>query len=170
VLDTAVRELRACLAAAGAGAGTVALVGLSLGSLTAAWAATGPERVDAAALVAPPADLLAVFRETAIGRRYEALARRAGAPLPPEPELARRLAWLSPLGRRPTAGRILVAGGRHDAIAVGGARALARAWGVPLRERPRGHITLLASRSLAREVAAFVAEGPATSCPRAARP
>ena len=94
------------------------LVGLSLGGLVAAWAATGPERVDAAALVAPPADLAAVFRETAIGRRYAALAARAGAPVPDGEELDRRLGWLSPLHRAPTAGRLLVAGGaarRHRA-------------------------------------------------------
>ncbi len=159
VLGLAVGELRACLAAAAGEGGTVALVGLSLGALTAAWAATGPERVDAAALVAPPADLLAVFRETAIGHRYAELARRSGSPLPGEAELARRLAWLSPLHRRPTAGRLLVVGGLHDAIAVGGAAALARAWGATLSTRPRGHLTLLGTPAVAREVAAFAAGG-----------
>ena len=171
VLATAVLEVRACLAAAGEMGGTVALVGLSLGALTGAWAATGPERIDAAALVAPPADLGAVFRATAIGRRYALLAGRAGAPLPARDEVERRLAWLSPLDRSPTAARVLVAGGRHDAIALGGADALARAWKLPLREFPRGHLTLLLGcPALRREVAAFAAAGPATSWPPAGRP
>lgn len=170
-LATAVREVRACLAAAAGAGGEVALVGLSLGALTAAWAATGPEGVDAAVLVAPPADLPALFRETAIGRRYAALALRSGSPLPPGGELARRLRWLAPLDRRPAAGRLLVVGGRHDAIAVGGAEALARAWGAPLRLVPRGHLTLLlGSPSLARAVAAFAAGDAPTSSRRAARP
>jgi len=172
VLNTAVRELRGCLEAAAAEGGVVALVGLSLGALTAAWAATGPERVDAAALVAPPADLAAVFLRTAIGRRYATLARRAGAPVPEDGELERRLGWLSPLHRTPTAGRLLVAGGRFDAIALDGPGRLARAWNTPLHELPRSHLTLLfGSPSLRREVADFAAAaGWPTSSPPAARP
>jgi pimeloyl-ACP methyl ester carboxylesterase len=172
VLDTSVREIRACLARAAGEGGRVALVGLSLGGLVAAWAACGPERVDAAALVAPPCDLAGVFRETPIGRRYGALASRAGAPVPEGPELARRLAWLVPLRLRPTAGQVLVAGGAHDAIAVDGAAALARAWGLPLRTFPRGHLTLLlACAGLRREVAMLASNGAgATSCPPAGRP
>lgn len=156
-LSLAVREVRGCVAAA-SGGGEVVLVGLSLGALVAAWAATGPERVAAAALVAPPADLAAVFGRTAIGRRYAALAARAGGPIPEGPELGRRLGWLAPVERRPTAGRLLVVGGRHDAIAVGGAEALARAWGAPLSTHARGHMTLLfACAAARREVAAFAA-------------
>ncbi len=176
VLSTAVLEVRACLEQAcrertGGAGGTVALVGLSLGALTAAWAATGPERIDAAVLVAPPADLGAVFRATAIGRRYARLAERAGAPLPGGDEVERRLAWLSPVGRIPTAARVLVAGGRHDLIAVGGASALASAWNLPLRTFPRGHLTLLlACPALRQEVAAFAAGRPATSSRPAGRP
>jgi pimeloyl-ACP methyl ester carboxylesterase len=172
-LRTAVREVRGCLASAGEDGGQVVLVGLSLGGLVAAWAATGPERVDAAALVAPPADLAAVFRGTAIGRRYAALAGRAGAPVPDGEELDRRLAWLSPLHRAPTAGRLLVAGGLHDAIALGGAAALARSWNAPLREYRRGHLTLLlACAAVRRDVADFAADrgSGATSSRRAARP
>jgi pimeloyl-ACP methyl ester carboxylesterase len=172
-LGTAVREVRACLARAGEQGGQVVVVGLSLGGLVAAWAATGPERVDAAALVAPPADLAAVFRETAIGRRYAELAERAGKPVPDGEELDRRLAWLSPLGRTPTAGRLLVAGGMHDAIAVGGAASLARAWNAPLRTYPRGHLTLLLDcAAVRRDVAAFASdrgEGATSSRP-AVRP
>jgi pimeloyl-ACP methyl ester carboxylesterase len=172
VLEASVREVRACLARAAGEGGRVALVGLSLGGLVAAWAACGPERVDVAALVAPPCDLAGVFRETPIGRRYGALASRAGAPVPEGPELARRLGWLAPLGLRPTAGRVLVAGGAHDAIAVDGAGALARAWGLPLRTYPRGHLTLLlACARLRREIATLAAEGSgATSSPPAGRP
>lgn len=172
VLVTAIREVRGCLVRAAEEPGAVVLVGLSLGALTAAWAATGPERVDAAALLAPPADLAAVFRETAIGRRYAALAARAGTPLPGGEELDRRLGWLSPVGRAPTARRLLVAGGRFDAIAIGGAAALARAWDTPVRAYPRGHLTLLlACRALRRDVAAFASDGePSTSSRRAGRP
>ena len=158
-LDQTVREVRLLLALAAArGTGErVALVGLSLGALAAAWAATGPERVDAAALVAPPADLAAVLAETPIGRRYAALAARAGAPLPAGAELPGRLALLSPAGRRPRAGRVLVAGGEADLVAVGGPAALARAWGVPLSSHPRGHLTLLfGCRALRREVDALL--------------
>ena len=172
VLSAAIGEVRGCLAHAAEEGGQVVLVGLSLGALTAAWAATGPERVDAAALVAPPADLAAVFRETAIGRRYAALAARAGGPLPGGVELERRLSWLSPLRRVPTARRLLVAGGRYDAIAVGGAAALSSAWNVPLREHPRGHLTLLfACPELRREVVAFASgQARATSSGPAVRP
>ncbi len=174
VLATAIGEVRGCLARAEEAGGQVVLVGLSLGGLTAAWAATGPERIDAAALVAPPADLAAVFRETAIGRRYAALAERAGAPMPGREELERRLGWLSPLRRVPTATRLLVAGGRHDVIAVGGAAALARAWNTPVRAYPRGHLTLiLACPDLRRDVVAFAAQAraaAATSSRPAARP
>lgn len=158
LLATAIREVRGCLVRAAEEGGPVVLVGLSLGALTAAWAATGPERIDAAALIAPPTDLGTVFRETAIGRRYAALAERAGGPLPGGEELTRRLGWLSPAGRTPTARRILVAGGRYDGIAVGGAAALAGAWRMALREFPRGHLTLLlACPALRREVADFSA-------------
>jgi pimeloyl-ACP methyl ester carboxylesterase len=159
-IGASVREARACVAQAAAAGGEVAVVGLSLGALVAAWVATGPERVDRAVLVAPPADLAAVFRETPIGRRYATLAERAGRPIPAGEELERRLGWLTPLGRPPTAGQVLIAGGRRDAIAVGGPRALAEAWGVPLREFRRGHLTLLfGCLALRREVARFVAGG-----------
>jgi pimeloyl-ACP methyl ester carboxylesterase len=158
VLEQAVLEARACAVRASALGGEVAVVGLSFGALVAAWVATGPERVDRVALVAPPADLGAVFRDTPIGGRYAALAARAGAPVPAGDELERRLDWLVPLGRRPTCGRVLVAGGAHDAIAMGGARVIARAWGVPLREFPRGHLTLLFGCPAVRcEVARFAA-------------
>jgi pimeloyl-ACP methyl ester carboxylesterase len=172
-LRTAIREVRGCLVSAGKDGGQVVLVGLSLGGLVAAWAATGPERIDAAALVAPPADLASVFRQTAIGQRYAVLAARAGAPVPDGEELDRRLAWLSPLRRAPTADRILVAGGLHDAIALGGAGVLARGWNAPLREYGRGHLTLLlACAAVRREVADFAADRGAgtTSSRLAARP
>ncbi|MGA8890973.1 MAG: hypothetical protein WB493_05355, partial [Anaeromyxobacteraceae bacterium] len=88
------------------------------------------------------------------------------------PELARRLGWLAPLGLRPTAGRVLVAGGAHDAIAVDGALALARAWGLPLRTFPRGHLTLLLACAQLRREIAMIASGSsgATSFPPAGRP
>jgi pimeloyl-ACP methyl ester carboxylesterase len=165
-----VLEVRLLAAMAGARAPDegVALVGLSLGALAAAWAATAPERLDAVALVAPPADLAAVFATTPIGRRYAALAARSGAPFPPGPELAERLRWLSPLDRRPTARNVLVAGGEEDAIALDGPSTLARAWGLPLSRHPRGHLTLiLGCAALRREVRALLdaPAGPALTGP-----
>lgn len=160
-LAQAVAEARMLAALARARGGEVTLVGLSLGALVAAWAAAGPERVDRALLVAPPADLSSVLGETPIGRRYAARAERAGAPLPARAELAPLLALLAPLHRRPTAERLLVAAGDWDAIAVGGPAALARAWGVPLRRFPRGHLTLLfACRALRRDAREFLSAGP----------
>jgi hypothetical protein len=65
-----------------------------------------------------------------------------------------------------------VAGGRFDAISIGGAETLARGWNAPLRVYPRGHLTLLfACPELRRDVVAFVSGGgPATSSRPAARP
>jgi hypothetical protein len=135
----------------------VGLVGLSLGALAGALAATAAERLDFAALLGPPADLAAVFGETPIGRRYLELARRAGAP-PPAPErLAELLAPFRPDRRAPTAGRVLVAVGGEDRIALpAGALALSRAWGAEARVYPRGHLTLLfACAALRRDLARF---------------
>lgn len=155
-VEETVRELR-LLARVAAGRGPVGLVGLSLGGLAAALAATAEEPLDFAALVAPPADLAQVLGETPIGRRYARLAAAAGAPLPAADELRRWLAPLSPAARRPTAGRVLVAAGRHDAIVPPqGPAALARAWGLAPRLYGRGHLTLLfGCRALRREVAAL---------------
>lgn len=154
-----VLELRVLAALAAARGGETALVGLSLGALGAALAATAPERLDRVALVAPPADLAAVFTRTRIGRRYLGLAARAGAAAPPAEALAPMLAPFRPDLRPPPAGRVLVAVGQHDAIALGeGALALARAWGAEARRYPRGHLTLLfACRALRRDLAAFLA-------------
>ena len=126
-LEQLVVELRVLCALARARGGETALVGLSLGALGAALAATAPERVDRAALLAPPADLAAVFSETAIGRRYLRLAARAGAPAATGAALADMLAPFRPDLRRPATrgdpprGRV---GGPHRAPA--GARARAR--------------------------------------------
>jgi len=148
----------------------VGLVGLSLGALAGALAATAPERLDFAALVGPPADLAAVFGETRIGRRYLELARRAGAPPPTPGRLAELLAPFRPDLRRPTVERVLVAVGREDRIALPeGGVALARAWGGEARVYPRGHLTLLfACAALRRDVAGF-AYLPAGQPSRAAR-
>jgi pimeloyl-ACP methyl ester carboxylesterase len=158
-LAQTVLEVRLC-AALSAPRGQVVVLGLSLGALVAAWAATGPERVDAAALVAAPADLAAVFQGTPIGARYARMAESAGTPLPSPPELEARLQPLVPLHRSPTARRIFVAGGSEDAIALRGPEALARAWGLRLQSYPRGHMTLLfACRALRRDVRDFLADG-----------
>jgi len=153
-LAETVREIR-MLAAAAAARGPVGLVGLSLGALAAAHAATAPERLSFAALVAPPVDLARVLAATPIGRRYRRLAEAAAAPLPPEAELRALLAPLSPASRAPTAARILVAAGAHDAIVPPEVpEELARAWGVEPRLYPRGHLTLIfACRALRRAVA-----------------
>ncbi|HZZ84118.1 MAG TPA: hypothetical protein VFE30_06245 [Anaeromyxobacteraceae bacterium] len=148
-----VLELR-LLAALAAPRGRVGVLGLSLGALGAALAATAPERLDFAALVAPPS-LEAVLAETPIGRRYQRLAAAAGSPLPQPPGLLEALAPFDPARRRPTAGRVFVAAGRYDAVSPPrGSRALAEAWGVPLRTYPRGHMTLLfLCRALRRDLA-----------------
>jgi hypothetical protein len=154
-----VLEIRVLAALARSGGGAVGVVGLSLGALGAALAATAPERLDFAALVAPPADLAAVFAETPIGKRYLALAHRAGAPPPPPDALGQMLAPFRADARPPTARRVLVAVGRDDRIALDeAALALAAAWGATARLYPRGHLTLLfACRALRRDLARFVA-------------
>jgi hypothetical protein len=158
-VEQLVVELRLLVALARGRGGEVALVGLSLGALGAALAATAPERIDRVALLAPPADPGAVLAGTPIGRRYARLAALAGAPLPDAAALAALLAPLRPDARPPTAGRILVAAGRDDRIALpAGALALARAGGAAVRLHPRGHLTLLfASRALRRDLRRFLA-------------
>ena len=149
-LEQLVREIRVACALA-AGRGQAGLLGFSLGALAAALAATGPEPLAFAALLAPP-DLAAVVEETPIGRRYRLLAERAGAPVPDAAALRASLAPLDPATRRPTARRLFVAGGAHDLIALRGPESLARAWGVEARLYPRGHLTLLfACRALRRD-------------------
>ncbi|HEU4385740.1 MAG TPA: hypothetical protein VFR85_19800 [Anaeromyxobacteraceae bacterium] len=137
--------------------GPVGLLGLSLGAVTGALAATGPEPLDFAALVAPP-DLAWVAERTPIGRRLARLARRGGVPLPPPAALRAVLEPLSPRGRRPTALRLFLAVGLDDVVAGREQpERLARAWGLEPRRYPRGHLTLLfACRALRRDVAAFL--------------
>jgi pimeloyl-ACP methyl ester carboxylesterase len=153
-----VLELRVLVALAARRGGETALVGLSLGALAAALAATAPEPVDRVALLAPPADLAAVLAETRIGRRLRELALRAGAPIPGAAPLAEMLLPFRPDRRAPTAGKILLALGSEDRIALpDGALALARAWGIEPRRYRRGHITLLyACRALRRDLARFL--------------
>jgi hypothetical protein len=162
-----VLELRLLATLARRAGGEVGVVGLSLGALGAALAATAPEPLDFAALLAPPADLAAVFAGTAIGRRYLDLARRAGAPAPPRERLEELLAPFRPGARPPTARRVLVAVGREDRIALAPpALALARAWGAEARVYPRGHLTLLfACRALRRELGGWIAGGPGARGP-----
>ncbi len=158
-VEQLVLEIRLLLALARGRGGEVGAVGLSLGALGAALAATGPEQIDFAALVAPPADLAAVFAGTRIGRRYLRLARHAGAPPPPAQELAAMLSPFRPDLREPTARRALVVVASEDGIALpAGATALARAWGARLAVHRRGHLTLVFGCPAARrEVARFAA-------------
>lgn len=158
-LEQAVAELRALVALAARADGETALLGLSLGALAAALAATGPERLDRVALVAPPADLAAVLSATAIGRRYRRLAARAGAPLPGGDALAAMLAPFRPERRPRPRGEVFLAVGAEDRIALpAGALALARAWGLAPRVYPRGHLTLLfGCRALRRDLARYLA-------------
>jgi hypothetical protein len=169
-VEQLVLELRLLVALARRRGESTALVGLSLGALGAALAATGAERVERLVLVAPPADLSAVLSGTLIGRRYLELAARAGAPLPAPELLAGMLAPFRAGARRPTAGSVLLAMGSEDRIAPGPATlALARAWGVTPQVYPRGHLTLLfACRALRRDVAAFL-DPPAAAPARRAR-
>jgi len=160
-MEQLVLELRVLAALARRRGGAVVLVGLSLGALGAALAATAPEAVDRAALIAPPADLAAVFAETRIGRRYLELAAGAGTPVPEGEALARMLGPFRADGRRPTAGRVFVAVGEEDRIALtAGALALARAWGAESHVYPRGHLTLLfACRAVRRDLGRFLLAG-----------
>ena len=100
-----VLEIRALAALARGGGGEVGVLGLSLGALGAALGDRA-QPLDFAALVAPPADL-AVFSETAIGRRRRPRAP-AGAPPPPPDALSgmlRRSARTSPRPRRASSSR-----------------------------------------------------------------
>ncbi len=168
-IEQLVLEIRALAAHAGARGGEVVLVGLSLGALAAALAATGPERIDRVALLAPPADVAAVFAQTPIGRRYLRLAERAGAPMAEAPVLEEMLLPFRPDRRPRPAGQVLIAAGSHDQIALhDGALRLADAWGVEPRVYAAGHLTLLfASGALRRDLAAFLAEPIATTAARA---
>jgi pimeloyl-ACP methyl ester carboxylesterase len=153
-----VLELRLLVALARRRGEETAVVGLSLGALAAAIAATGPERIDRLVLVAPPADLADIVAQTPIGRRYLRLAAGAGAPLPQPDLLAPMLAPFRAAARPPSAAEVLVAVGREDRIALApGALGLARAWGTEPRVYRRGHLTLLfGCRPLRRDVAAFL--------------
>ncbi len=165
VLEQYVLEIRTAAALATA-RGPAGLVGLSLGALGAALAATGPEPLRFAALIAPPADLAgALDHQTAIGRRYRGLAARAGSPMPEREALREALCDLDPARRGRPAAPVWVAAGRFDAIAAAdAARGLARAWGAPATLYPRGHLTLLfACRAARSDLVRFVAtslEGP----------
>lgn len=157
-MEQLVLELRTLLAVARARAEPVALVGLSLGALAAALAATASEAPDRAVLIAPPADLAAVMTGTRIGRRLLRLPRGATSTLPGVAELSAMLRPFRPDGRSPRAGRVLVAVGGADRIALpAAATELARAWGADLRTYPRGHMTLLfLCSAVRREVREFL--------------
>ncbi len=146
------------LSALAARRGPVGVVGLSLGALGAALAATAPERIDFAALVAPP-ELGRVLAETGIGRRYRTLCVRAGAPWPEEAAFEAALAPFDPARRHPTARRLFVAAALHDGVVPPSAPIrLTRAWGVDPALYPRGHMTLLfACSALRRDLGRFIA-------------
>jgi hypothetical protein len=147
-------EIRVGIALA-ARRGEVGLLGLSLGALAGAFAATGPEPLDFAALVAP-AHLGLVMTKTGIGRRYRRVATRAGSIWPGD-DLAAALAPFDPAPHPCTARRIFIAAGLHDHIApTEGPCRLARAWGIAPRLYPRGHISLLfLCKALRRDLARF---------------
>ncbi len=155
VFEQLVVELRVCAALAGR-QGEVGLVGLSLGGLAGALAATAPERLDFAALVAP-AQLALVMTKTGIGRRYRRLAARAGSVWPEDEALAAALAPFDPALRAPTAKRLFIAGGLHDGVVpTAGPADLAEAWRVEPHLYPRGHISLLfLCRALRHDLALF---------------
>jgi pimeloyl-ACP methyl ester carboxylesterase len=159
-MEQLVLELRLLVRLARGEPGRVALVGLSLGGLAATLAATAPERADRVVAVAPPADLAAIAAGTRIGRRYFRLCARAGAPVPDGAALGKMLAPFLAAARAPTAGRVLVAVGDGDRIALPPAAvALAARWGAALRRYPRGHLTLLfACGGLRRDVREFLRE------------
>ena len=150
-------EIRVCAALA-ARRGPVDLVGLSLGALASTLAAPVIPELARLAAVAPPADLAAVLGETPIGRRYRALADRAGAPVPETAALREALGAFDPSRLPRPAADLFVGVGRHDAIALPhGALALARTWGARAEIYPRGHLTLLfACRGVRRDLARFL--------------
>jgi hypothetical protein len=160
-------EIRTAIAMASA-RGPVAVVGLSVGALASSFAIAGREQPELAALIAPPADLAEVLSRTAIGRRYRALAERAGSRWPEGGELARALAPFDPRRLATPRSRLLVAVGRHDAIALPSpALALAAAWGVAPRVYPRGHLTLLfACRALRADLRRFWAHASGEAAAR----
>jgi len=152
-----VLEIRICAALA-ALRGPVDLVGLSLGALGSAIAATAIPELERLALIAPPADLGAILGETRIGGRYRALARRAGAPLPTAGALRDALGAFDPSRLPRPVADVFVGIGAYDSIALaGGALALARAWEAPARVYPRGHLTLLfACHTIRRDLLRFM--------------
>jgi hypothetical protein len=160
LFEQLVIEIRTAIAMA-SGRGAVAVVGLSIGALASSFAIAGREQPELAALIAPPADLAEVLSRTAIGRRYRALAERAGSRWPDGRELARTLAPFDPRRLAAPRSRLFVAVGRHDAIALPApGMALAAAWGVAPRVYPRGHLTLLfCCRALRGDLRRFCA-GP----------
>jgi len=158
-VEQLVLEIRLLLAMARRRDGEVALVGLSLGGLAAALAATADEAPERVAVIAPPADLHAVAAETRIGKRLLGLSGRAGA-LPALDALPDML-WPFRAHARPArAGRVFVGIGVADGIArTAAATELAHAWGAELRVYPRGHITLLfLCAALRRDLRAFLGE------------
>jgi hypothetical protein len=157
LFEQLVLEIRAAVAMARR-RGPAGIVGLSIGGLAAALATTAPDAPEFSALVAPPADLAAVLSATPIGRRYRRLAELAGSRFPEPDELRRALACFDPRGRAPAAGRVFLAIGRYDRIALdAGGRALAAAWRVAPALYARGHLTLLfCCRALLRDLGRFV--------------
>lgn len=156
-VEQLVLELRLLLAMARRRGGEVALVGLSLGGLAAALAATSDEAPERVAVIAPPADLHAVAAETRIGKRI--LGRTGGAVALPVPDELPAMLWPFRAHARPSrAGRVLVAIGAADGIArTAAATELAREWRADLRVYPRGHITLLfLCAALRRDLRAFL--------------
>ena len=159
VFEQLVLEIRVLVSLASQ-RGPVGLVGLSLGGLAGALAATAPERLDYAALVAP-ANIALTMTATRIGLRYRRLAALAGEAMPKEAALAAALTPFDPSQRAPTARRIFLASGSHDRIVPpDGPAALARAWGLPVRTYQRGHMSLLfLCRALRRDLARFASAG-----------
>ena len=158
-VEQLVLEIRLLLATARRAGGEVALVGLSLGGLAAALAATAEEAPERVAVIAPPADLHAVAAETRIGKRLLGLSGRAGTP--PALDRLPDMLWPFRAHARPArAGRVLVAIGVADGIArTAAATELAQEWGAELRVYPRGHITLLfLCAALRRDLRAFLGE------------
>lgn len=170
-VEQLVLEIRLLLALARGQGGETALVGLSLGGLAAALAATSDEAPERVAVIAPPADLHAVAAETRIGKRLLGLSGRAGA-MPVIEELPAMLMPFRAHARPSRAARVLVAVGSADGIArTAAATELAREWSADLRVYPRGHITLLfLCAALRRDLRAFLGEPAAAPLLRACTP
>jgi pimeloyl-ACP methyl ester carboxylesterase len=138
----------------------VYLMGLSLGGLYAAMAALNGAPVDGLMLITPAADMQPSMASTRIGRRYQAMLRHRGDPIPGQDLLTvlgipyRARSFDRPLPVE----RIFLAHGIHDGVVpLGVVTGLAKRWQVPLNAYACGHMSLLfLEPAVQKDVRAFL--------------